>query len=327
LELLHNPDNGYSNDGKSLPLPEHLKRNLLSWATYFYFEYPFGYSLIQQFFAKKFSIHIWQIHADKPGKLYPASDRPTIAIQAMIEGEIPCVLVGFGQKVLKKHKYELFYVPVSVNEAWLEPGNYESFHIELEPGFLEDIAETYADAMELLTRFENASEKGIPMIAVNISYVARAIISNIRSCDKQGGDLVIQLHQFIVDLLSEYITGIQQQEKDEKLIGIAHKEVLMRIKHEILADPNIMNLELKKLSKKFGLSITELKKGFKSLFDKTPGAFIRYHALYKAHYLLTTTNQGVDDIAGEVGYGYRSNFDKAFKKQFGFLPASLRQKM
>jgi AraC-like DNA-binding protein len=326
LELLHNPENGYKG-GTPLPIPSHLKRDLSPWATCFYFEYPFGFSLIQQFFAKKFSIHIWQIHAEQAGKLYPASDRPTLALQAMIEGEIPCMLVGFGQKILKKHKYELFYVPESINEARLEPGNYESFHVELEPGFLEDIAETYMDARKLLTRFDNASKKGIPMISVSISYVARAIIRNIRSCEKEGGDLIIQLHRLIVDLLSEYISGIREQERDEQLRSIQHKDVFMRIKHDILTDPNITNLKLKKLSKRFGLSITELKKGFKSLFDKTPGAFIRYHALSKAHYLLTTTNQGIDSIADEIGYGYRSNFDKAFKKQFGCLPASLRQKV
>jgi AraC-like DNA-binding protein len=323
LELLLYP--GYDMDGgKLLPVPANIKKLISPWAKTRYCEFAFGYILIQQFISRKFSIHIWQIHITESCKLYPASDRPTIAIQVMLEGEIPCMLVGFGKKLLKKSTYELFYVPVSINEAQFEPGDYESFHIELEPGFLEDIAESYPDARELLERFNNASEKGIPMISIGISYVTRALIKNIRTCDKTNGDLIIELHRYIVDLLSEYVAGIRELERDGKRKNIPHKDILIRIKQEITADPNIGRQELKKLSLKYRMSITELKKDFKALFGQTPGSFIRFHALKKAHYLITTTKQSIDEIADDVGYGYRSNFDKSFKKQFGFFPSHLR---
>ncbi len=307
-----------------LPVPALLKKKVLPWTLSAYREYPFGYSLIQKFISRRFSIHFWHIHMSSPGRLYPVSEKPTIAIHAMLMGDIPCILAGFGEKVLRNSRYELFYVPVSTNEAWLESGTYESFHVELEDGFLENIAQNFPTAKELLLRFNNASDQGIPMISVIISYVAKTIIKNIHDCQRQDGDLIILLHRYIVDLLSEYITGIRDQEEDEKIKSIPHKKLLVQIKEEIQSDPNIVSHELRKLSKRFGLSITELKKGFKALFNHTPGSFVRYHALKKAHYLITTTPQTIDEIAEEAGYGYRSNFDKAFKKQFGYAPASLR---
>lgn len=307
-----------------LPVPEQLKNKLVPWMTSYYRKYPFGYSLVQQFISRRFTIHLWHIHADTAGKLYPVSDKPTIAIQAMLEGEIPCILSGFGEKFLRKSTYELFYVPFSTNEASLKPGTYESFHIELEDGFLEDIAENYPSAKELLLRFNNASELGIPLISVTLSYAAKIIIKNIRNCSKTGGDLRIILHRYIVDLLSEYITGIIEMEGDQMKKTIPHKDIFMRIKQEVLSDPNIEKQQLRKLSKNYALSMTELKKGFKALFDITPASFIRYHALNKAHNLIITTHQSIDTIADEVGYGYRNNFDKAFKKQFGYTPVSLR---
>jgi AraC-like DNA-binding protein len=225
---------------------------------------------------------------------------------------------------LKRSTYELFYIPVGVNEARFEPGDYESFHIELEPGFLEDIAETYPNVMELLSRFYTSSKKGTPMIPVSMGYVSRAVIKKIRSCDKNGGDLLIELYRYIVDLFSEYISGIREEERDKRRENFHHKEILLEIKKEIISDPNIENQELSKLSKKYRIGLTELKKEFRLFFGETPAAFVRSHALAKAHYLITTTDETIERIAYEVGYGFRSNFDKSFKKQFGYSPASLR---
>jgi AraC-like DNA-binding protein len=325
LELLYKP--GDANDkGKLLPIPSHLKRFLVPWATSFYYEYPFGNSLIQEFNTRKFRVYFWRIHIDQSANLYPTCKQPTIAIQAMLVGEIPCTLVGFGEKILKNLRYELFYVPVSINEARLKLGDYQSFHIELEPGFLDEIAETYSLARELLRRFIAVSTYGTPMVSVNIGYVAAAIIKNICSCKKTGGELVIALHRYLVDLLSEYVAGITEQEKVENGKRVPHKDILVRIKDEILANPNVATQTLKKLSARYGISVTEIKESFKIISGNSPGAFIRFHALSKAYYLISTTTQSIDDILDEVGYGYRSNFDKSFKKQFDVLPASLRKR-
>lgn len=324
MELLCNL--GQENEkGILLPVPTPLKRQISSWATSFYYKYPFGYGLIQHFLTKKFSIHIWRIYAHLPGKLYPACKQPTIAIQAMIEGEIPCLLSGFGNIVLKNSFCELFYVPIGINEAWFDPGDYLSFHVELAAEFLSDIAEVYPDAMELLLRFNNASEYGMPMVAVRINYIMRAIFKSFQECSKVGGDLIIEFHRYIVDFLSEYVTDIREQEGSSGGKNVTHKDILLRIKQEIVAEPNIESQGIRKLALKFKIGMTELKKEFKELFGKPPGSFVRFHALAKAHYLIVSTHQSIEAIAYEVGYGYRSNFDKTFKKHFGYLPASLRR--
>lgn len=323
MKLLYDPDNP-DEGGRLLPVPANMKRFPSPWAKAAYREYDFGSTLIQEFLAKRFSIHIWRIHAYRPDKLYPASDRPTIALQLMIEGDLDCTLVGFGKKQLKKSSYELFYVPVGVNEARFGPGDYESLHIEMEPELLEDIAETYTEARILLDRLNESSEKGIPMVSVSMNYVARAISKNIRNCDKTGGDLVIFMHRFIVELLSEYIAGVRDLEKDGKRKNISHKEVLIKIKQEILADPHIHKQSIDKLAQRHAINAMALKKNFKSLFGITLGAFVRFHALTKARNLILTSSRSIDDISDELGYRYRNNFEKAFKRQFDCAPSSLR---
>jgi len=136
---------------------------------------------------------------------------------------------------------------------------------------------------------------------------------------------MIMLHRYIVDLLSEYVAGIRDMERNNEPSSIPHKEILFRIKEYILVDPNVTKHELKKLCLKFGLNATGLKRNFKLLFGQSLASFTRMHALTKAYQLITTTELSIDLIADEIGYGYRSNFDKAFKQQFGFLPTKLRK--
>jgi AraC-like DNA-binding protein len=243
----------------------------------------------------------------------------------MISGNISYLLAGYGPKFLQKSNYELFYVPKSINEALLPNGDHESLYIELEASFLEDIAETYGDARALLDALNSSSDIGIPMVSVSINYVASAIIKKIYECKKTGGNLVIDLHRYIVELLTEYVAGINDEEMDEKRIIVPHKPTLIKIKQEIMNSPHIHRQAIKILSSKFGISLTELKKNFKAFFGINPGGFVRFHALTKGHYLITTTERSIDDIADEVGYRYRINFDKSFKKQFGYLPSSLRE--
>jgi AraC family transcriptional activator of pyochelin receptor len=323
LKLLHDPER-HVEGGKLLNLPTSMKRFLSPWANAAYREYDFGSTLIQEFYAKRFSVFSWRIHADRPGKLYPISDRPVIALQFMIQGDLDCILAGFGKKLLKKLNYELFYIPVGVNEARFEAGDYETLHIEMEPELLEDIGDTFPEARELLGRLNGSSENGIPMVTVGMNYVTRAIIKNIRDCEKTGGDLVIHLRRYIVDLLTEYITGIRDLEKDVVRKNVLHKDLLIKIKQEILANPHIHKQSIEKISQRHGINVMALKKNFKSLFEVTLGAFIRFHALTQARYLIVTTGRSIDDISDEVGYRYRNNFDKAFKRQFGCPPSSLR---
>jgi len=323
LKLLFQPDQT-DVDGNVLAVPKSLSHFITSWSNTTYAETDCGYVLLQEFIAKKFSIYLWRIHADESMTLYPFSEKPILALQFMLLGNLPCILSGYGEKLLEQSKSELFYVPVGVNQALAAPGEYESLHIEIEPQYLDDIDEAYPAVKVLLKKLRDASDEGTPLHPVRIGYISRAIIHDLRLTKKTGADLLVEMNVSIVGLLSAYISAVQEQEIDRVRKNVPHKQKLIDIKEEIVVNPHIHRQNLIALSKKYGLSITELKKNFKKLFDETPGEFVRRHALNKAKYLLTTTTRTIDDISDEVGYNYRINFDRAFLKQFGIQPSLLR---
>lgn len=324
MKLLADPSKE-KDPGELLPIPAYLQKTVPGWAVADYRQYDFGYLLIQEFISRKFSIYIWRIMIQKPVLLYPCSDRPTIALQFTLQGNIPCVLMGFGKKLLVESNYELLYVAKSENQAWFEPGDFESLHIEFAPSFLEDASLRHAKVKAILERLNSASVRGEPLISSKIDYRVRRILVNLRQCRKTGGDLIYEIQKYIMELLSHYFAELKRNETQDKLPMITRKETLIRIRDQILQNPNMREQTLKNLSELHQINMTMLKRNFKTLFGQTLVSFVRIECLKKALWLLSTTRRNVNDIAEEIGYANKSNFAKAYRRQFGKAPNEERK--
>lgn len=83
--------------------------------------------------------------------------------------------------------------------------------------------------------------------------------------------------------------------------------------------PTISNL-----SKLINLNEYKLKKGFKELFGTTVFGHIHRNRMNLAKRLLLETDKTAKEIAYETGYSSPQHFSKAFKKEFGTTPDSIR---
>lgn len=310
--------------GETKPAPAEWRRFLFPWANAVFRENDFGSTLIQEFLTEEYGIYSWRLEVKNAVRLYPAATTPTIALQFTLGENIPCRLSGFGDKLLEKGRQEMFYVPIGFNEAWFEPGSYESLHIELRPHYLEELVGIRPEVKELVSRLQVSSSKGMPMAAVGIHYTTRAILENLKSCDREGPLLRLEMHKYILELLCEYLSTVRQKDEDEKTINIPRKALISKIRNHILSSPNVHEHTLAKLAKYFTISETTLKRGFKLLFETSVAEYVRVQGLARAHYLLETTKMSIEDIADEVGYAWRPAFEEAFKKQYGYSPSSLR---
>jgi AraC-like DNA-binding protein len=81
---------------------------------------------------------------------------------------------------------------------------------------------------------------------------------------------------------------------------------------------------LQKISRHFGINEFTLKKGFKETFNSTVFDFIHDQRMNFAHQQLLDTRLSVNEISTQVGYKYPNHFSSAFKRKFGFTPASLK---
>lgn len=310
--------------GKKLPIPTSWKHYLAPWSKATYIENDFGCLLTQELICTNFGIYIWTLDIKNAICLYPAAKAPTIAIQFTLEGNISCILKGFGNKLLEKGNFEMFYVPIGFNEAWFEPGHYQSLHIELKPRYLEELTEIRPEIKDLISRLQSSSTKGVPMAVGRINYITSTILQNLKTCEKEGPALQLEMHKYILELLSDYLGAIWRKEEDAKREKLSPKARMTEIRDHILLRPNIHEHALENLAKHFKISETMLKRNFKASFGINISEFVHREVLAKGYYLLTTTNQTIADIAYELGYSWRYAFEDAFKKHYGFSPSSLR---
>lgn len=79
------------------------------------------------------------------------------------------------------------------------------------------------------------------------------------------------------------------------------------------------------LCKMLSMSRTQLYRKAKALTGESPARFIQKVRLNKARELLQTTELNVSEIAYEVGFTDPAYFSRAFNKEFGAPPSSLRK--
>ncbi|WP_025742012.1 helix-turn-helix domain-containing protein [Aquimarina pacifica] len=79
------------------------------------------------------------------------------------------------------------------------------------------------------------------------------------------------------------------------------------------------------LSKLISINEYKLKKGFKELFGTTIFGFIHQTRMTLAKKLLLGTTDSAKEIAYKIGYSSPQHFSKAFKKEFGVTPDSIRK--
>jgi AraC-like DNA-binding protein len=319
MKLLAEPSQ-VKDPGDLLPIPDYLQKTVPRWAGADFRQYDFGYLLNQQFLSRKFNIIIRRMIIQKPVQLYSCADKPTILLQFTLHGNIPYLLVGVGKKLLLESNFQMFYIGESENKAWFEPGDYETIHIELEPSFLQEAAGYDVGIEGLIQSFLSGSLKAKPMLASLINYRVKEILNNLRYCRKSGGDLIYEIQEYIIELLSLYIFELKRNEVEDRLPAMIRKESLLHIHDQVLQNPNMREQTLRKLADQHKINMTMLKRNFKALFGKTLVSFVRIECMKKAMWLLSTTQRNVNDIAEEIGFGDKSNFAKCFRRQFGKAP-------
>jgi AraC-like DNA-binding protein len=315
MKLVQDP-NKIGEGGRILSIPQSLKKYIVPWAMAEYREYDFGYILTQEWVDPKFSVFMWRLNIQKPVKLYPATNKPTISLFCTLEGNIRFILSGFGEKLLGPFRMEMLYIPGTLNEATFEPGRYQSLHIEMDSEFLEDALPVHPFIQKLLDGLTKSNELGIALDPVNIGYVTLAILERMRNSSEEVGGLRLEMKDLIQELLVEYI---HESEERKRILGLGdnpYKKTIIAIRDYILHAPHIHDYPIAGLAREFGISQTAVKANFKIFFGLPLGKFIRFHALAKARYLIASSDRSIDGIAFDVGYPSRSNFDKAFKRQY-----------
>jgi AraC-like DNA-binding protein len=123
------------------------------------------------------------------------------------------------------------------------------------------------------------------------------------------------LNRFLID---EFPTSKTPELREEDLGALKEVEFLLSEK-ELAKFPSI-----KDLSRIALMSSTKLKKLFKEVYGMKLYQFYNFNRLHKAKQWIESGETNVKEAAYRIGFANLSNFSKAFKKEFGFLPSELK---
>ncbi len=105
--------------------------------------------------------------------------------------------------------------------------------------------------------------------------------------------------------------------KEEDMDGLKEVESILS-KKELEKFPSINNLSRIAL-----MSSSKLKKRFKEVYGMKLYEFYNHNRLSKARRWIESGETNIKEAAYRIGFSNLSNFSKAFKKEFGFLPSQL----
>jgi len=322
MNVLIAPDQ-IKDPGQEIVIPDHLHPYLVPWSTRQYRQYKFGTILTQTFLHKHYRIYIYRFMITQPVNLFFAVDEPTIALRHMLEGNVYAEVQGFGRVELEPQRYNLIYLPTSINEAWFEAGPAESLHMELEYTWLEEMAESNEEIAELMNRVMTVSNEGKLMLPALIDYNVNEALHAMRHSQETGGLLLMEFKTGILKILTQYGKVLKEQDQLDGLPEIPNKELLVKIWEMVKANPHIHHT-LARLARMNHMHEKTLSRHFQRLFKISLPAFVHKQCMARAYYLITTTEQNLSDIAYDLGYTEISNFNRAFKKHHGIPPQALR---
>ena len=170
-----------------------------------------------------------------------------------------------------------------------------------------------------------------PILKVNIrddasgQWLENSIRYSVDHADASGpgGEAVLaKLSEVLfVETLRRYIAQLPE-EQTGWLAGVRDPEVgkALALLHRKPAHP----WTIASLASEVGISRSVLAERFRQYLSETPIAYLTRWRLQIGAQLLTSTSNGVMQIAGEVGYESEASFNRAFKREFGLPPARFR---
>ncbi len=302
-------------------VPSHYKRYCMTAAAPYYMEGSFGYYLRQRVTVREAGIQLNLFHMHSDATLDPFTQDPVQPLHFMLEGNIRCELIGFGEAWLRQGIYNLFYVPGGVrHHAWFTPGFYRSFHVDFSPMFLQELAIKYPELKEVLDRFYKDSAAGIQQHDAHITpWIESLIDKMITKCPPTEPELSIFLRSMAFRLLLLYV---QDNPAEEELLP-GTRQLMKEIKTYLLIHLH-RPPSLAALAAKFYLTEPTLRRQFLQYTGEPVHHFIVRARMEWAGQLLEN-GLSVGAVADKTGYKDISSFSRAFTRFFGY-PPSLHKK-
>lgn len=309
--------------GTDIALPEHLRSTVCAWAEVTYRKYQFGTILTQVYVYRNFRLYHYLFHIHTPVTLYPILDERIIALQFMIKGEM-AARIKDAELSLPSRRWGLYYLPAGAAEVHLELGETSSFHIELAHVYLDELAESIADAGTLVRFFEERADRHAMLPMAYLDTKVNDTLNLIMRAEDSPHELPLEFKAHIVTLLNLYRKSIKEATDFELLPDVPYKHLVVDFARQIKADPS-RSYSIIKLAQRHQVYYKTLARSFKTLTGVPVKLYVHEQRMLLAFNMAAGSQLPYSEIAAELGYLEPNNLNRAFKLRFGITLSEVRR--
>lgn len=305
-------------------VPQEYVKYVKPFTTPLFNEGPFGATIVQELASENVSIVYFHFFIREGITLYPYDPNDVFALHFMIRGSLPATLHGYGPLQIVENRYNMMFMPNIKHHAFFDAGEYISINVNFSPAFLQKLAPQYPILYKLLDMAEKRTAGLLFPEYLHTDHFSYAIINRIISAPMLEEVKLIYLESWIKALLLHCLDNFSRITRNAANKGSADLPLYERIRAYVVEHPGASHTR-ELLAKRFALSESSLKQGFKRHFGITLKDFIIQVKMEKAMQLLYESNLSVTTIAYQLGYNELPNFTRAFIRFHGKPPLYYRR--
>jgi AraC-like DNA-binding protein len=129
----------------------------------------------------------------------------------------------------------------------------------------------------------------------------------------------------VMRLIEKFFTNMYQRAGKLPTYRIDNTDVykMMEVETELIKDYSKPAPTIENLSEKFGLGISKLKRQFRLVYGSPVYEYFQKYRMEMAKKLLLSGEYSIKEIGYQLGYQNLSNFARAFKKAYQYLPSEV----
>lgn len=185
------------------------------------------------------------------------------------------------------------------------------------------------------------------VIYFNNTFIKQSTVLEIYNSEQSSCNIdiiVLNKNKIIDSFIKQYLSYIQENENNQSILELKVTELTYLLSKQnprakqffnsiTQQDDNLKtimenlykeNYSIEELAGFTNRSLSKFKRDFAKTFNCTPANWILKQRLTEAQSCLLTTDKSISEIAYQCGFSSLSQFDKSFRRYFGFTPSSFR---
>ena len=208
-----------------------------------------------------------------------------------------------------------------IRESWDQNQRAQTINLNFRQDFLHQLAELdeagFSVLADLLTSGDNLR---LQQASPELLFIAKQLSQPSR----HGALDSLYNKGMTLAFLAEAARLLTQQTIALDIKPSGHLSRQLEELHQTLAEHPFTSLDIAAQARSIGISERRLRHLFVEKFSVTLAEHIRISRLRLAHSLLDDGRLSIGEVAFQCGYSNPANFSNAFRRHFGYTPASVR---